>query len=353
MSDYHQVYMRRCLELARLGAGFVAPNPMVGAVLVHQDRIIGEGWHGAYGGPHAEVNCIHAVSEEDRHFIPESTMYVSLEPCAHFGKTPPCSQLIIDHRIPKVVIACRDPFAAVNGRGIEQLQKAGIEVITGILEAAAIELNRRFFCFHEQKRPYVILKWAQTADGYIASNTAERLLITHEQTNLLVHQWRSEEAAILIGTETALKDNPSLTNRYWHGKSPLRMVIDKQLRLPENLTIFTDGNPLIVFNEEKTVTNGAVQFVQMNRASSFIDELFVYCYTHAIQSILVEGGARLLKSFLNENKWNETRVLTNTTLQIGAGLAAPVIQESFLHHSFQSATDQIDYYTNPQHVSDL
>jgi len=344
MSDLHQQYMFRCLELARNGAGFVSPNPMVGSVLVHESRIIGEGWHKVYGGPHAEVNCIQSVAKEDQHLISNATLYVSLEPCAHFGKTPPCSQLIIKKKIPKVVIACRDPFEAVNGKGIEQLQQAGIEVVTGILEKEAIALNARFFCFHQQKRPYIILKWAQTNDGFMAGTSDDRLLITHEQTNRIVHRWRSEEAAILVGTETAIKDNPSLTNRYWFGKSPLRLVIDKHLRLPAHLTMFNDGEPTIIFNELKEEDKGHLKFVKINNDHSFIDQLFDYCYRIGIQSILVEGGAKLLRSFIDEDHWDEARIITNTSLRVGSGLSAPIITNSKLLQSFDSTTDQINIY---------
>jgi diaminohydroxyphosphoribosylaminopyrimidine deaminase/5-amino-6-(5-phosphoribosylamino)uracil reductase len=344
MSDLHQQYMFRCLELASNGAGFVSPNPMVGSVLVYENRIIGEGWHQQYGGPHAEVNCIRSVNHEDQHLIPNATLYVSLEPCAHFGKTPPCSQLIIEKKIPKVVVACRDPFEAVNGKGIEQLQQAGVEVITGILEQEAIELNARFFCFHQEKRPYIILKWAQTNDGFIAGTSDNRLLITHEQTNRIVHRWRSEEAAILIGTETAIKDNPSLTNRYWIGKSPLRLVIDKHLRLPAHLTMFNDGEPTIIFNEQKQEDMGHLKFVKINSDHYFIDQLFDYCYQNGIQSILVEGGTKLLQSFIDESHWDEARIVTNKALRIGSGLSAPTINNSTLLQSFDSTADQIKIY---------
>lgn len=349
MSDLHQPYMSRCLKLARNGAGRVAPNPMVGAVLVYENRIIGEGWHQVNGGPHAEVNCIRSVLESDAHLIPLSTLYVSLEPCAHFGKTPPCSQLIIDKKIPKVIIGCRDPFAAVNGKGIEQLQNAGVEVITGILENEAIALNQRFFCFHQQRRPYVVLKWAQTADGFIASTSTDRLLITHEQTNRIVHRWRSEEAAILIGTETALKDDPSLNNRHWTGKSPLRLVIDKKLRLPHQLVLFNDGEPLVVFNELKNEKNGPINYVKLAEARSLIDEIFDYCYANGIQSILVEGGARLLQSFIDQHQWDEARIITNKNLQIQTGLAAPVLSNHIATGSSNSLDDQINFYLNSKH----
>ncbi|MBC7722390.1 MAG: bifunctional diaminohydroxyphosphoribosylaminopyrimidine deaminase/5-amino-6-(5-phosphoribosylamino)uracil reductase RibD, partial [Pedobacter sp.] len=214
--------MFRCLELAVLGKGNVAPNPMVGSVLVHEGRIIGEGYHQLYGQPHAEVNCINSVAENDKYLIPQSTLYVSLEPCSHFGKTPPCSDLIIKHDIKKVVVGCRDSYEEVNGKGIENLQQNGVEVVLGILENDCKNLNKRFFTFHTKKRPFIILKWAETANGKIASNTNERLLISNDFSNRVVHKWRSEEGAILVGTKTASLDNPSLNNRLWHGKNPIR-----------------------------------------------------------------------------------------------------------------------------------
>lgn len=350
MTDLHKAYMYRCIELARLGVGTVAPNPMVGSVLVHDQRIIGEGWHKQYGGPHAEVNCINSVSEADRVLIPSATLYVSLEPCAHYGKTPPCSQLIIQQGIKKVVIGCRDPFEAVNGKGIEQLIKAGIEVITDVLETECISLNQRFFNFHQLHRPFIVLKWAQTADGFMAGNTSERLMITSANTNRLVHKWRSEEAAILIGTETALVDDPSLTNRLWNGTNPVRMVIDRKLRLPSTLNIFNDGYSTIVFNEEKQWIEGKVNYVQLDSTTSMIDQILTYCYQQQLQSILVEGGATLLKSFLQEGKWDEVRVLTNKTMQIGSGLAAPVIPSISPFEKTNISTDEICFYHHPSHA---
>ena len=251
--------MHRCLELAGHGSGYVSPNPMVGAVLVHSGRIIGEGYHQRYGQAHAEVNCIDSVSETDRRLIGESTLYVSLEPCAHFGKTPPCTDLIIKHKIPKCVVGCRDPFKEVDGKGIEKLRAAGVHVEVGVLEKECKELNKRFFTFHTEHRPYIILKWAQTGDGFIAGPLnpsaswrrtfedsgetkviQERLLISNEYSNRLVHKWRSEEASILVGTNTALLDDPELTTRLWTGPSPVRIVLDMNLRLPSSLKMFND-----------------------------------------------------------------------------------------------------------------
>ncbi|HJW16280.1 MAG TPA: bifunctional diaminohydroxyphosphoribosylaminopyrimidine deaminase/5-amino-6-(5-phosphoribosylamino)uracil reductase RibD, partial [Flavisolibacter sp.] len=250
----HEKYMARCLQLAQLGAGNVAPNPMVGAVLVYNDAIIGEGYHEKYGAAHAEVNCINSVIDGERHLISQSTLYVSLEPCAHFGKTPPCADLIVKLKIPKVVIGCRDPFVQVDGKGIEKLLAAGVEVTTGILEKECKELNKLFFTFHTLHRPYIILKWAQTSDGKIAyptlrkksSSPVSRLFITNAYTNRLVHKWRSEQMAILVGTNTAMHDDPSLNTRLWPGNSPVRLVIDKELALPPGLKLFDGSIPTIV-----------------------------------------------------------------------------------------------------------
>ncbi len=227
--------MQRCLGLAKLGAGHVAPNPMVGAVLVYNDRIIGEGYHQQYGKAHAEVNCINSVKEDDIQLIEKSTLYVSLEPCAHYGKTPPCADLIIAKKIPTVVIACRDTYEEVNGRGIDKLKAANVNVIVGVLEKDAIELNKRFFTFYTKHRPYIILKWAQSNDGKIANADHSRVFISNEESNRLVHKWRSEEAAILVGTNTALYDDPELTTRLWTGNNPIRLVIDMEVKLPISL----------------------------------------------------------------------------------------------------------------------
>lgn len=348
MANLHEVYMHRCIELALQGAGFVAPNPMVGAVLVHEGRIIGEGWHKQYGGPHAEVHCINSVPVKDQQLIPFSTLYVSLEPCAHYGKTPPCTDLIIEKKIKKVVIGCRDPFDAVNGKGIELLRQSGVEVIEPVLEAEAKMLNRRFFCFHLLKRPYILMKWAQTADGFIASDTDERLLITDEATNRLVHQWRAEEAAILVGTATIRKDNPSLTNRLWYGKHPLRMMIDRQLVLPASLDIFHDGHPVIVFNEHKEGREKNIQYVKFETQSSLIPQILTYCYQHQIQSILVEGGASLLSSFLQAGYWDEIRTLTNQKLYIEKGLKAPALPPVLPVKKISMGNCEINFYDQYQ-----
>lgn len=349
--------MHRCIQLARKGAGFTAPNPLVGAVLVHGDRIIGEGWHQQYGEAHAEVNCIrNAMEQGHADKISASVLYVSLEPCAHTGKTPPCTDLIIRHGIPTVVIGCRDPFPEVNGKGIEKLIAAGIEVITGVLETECRDLNKRFFCFHTRHRPYVILKWAQTGDGYIApppatdhtiNQQSQRLLISNAYTNRLVHRWRSSEAAILVGTQTALQDDPELNNRYWTGNSPVRLVLDMQLRLPASLRVFNRSVKTIVFNAHQEGGDDLLRYYRLNPEAALVPQLLEALFQLQLQSVLVEGGAQLLQSFIDAGSWDEARVITNQGLSIGSGLAAPVLSQHRLLHSFRCGTDTIDLF-HPQ-----
>lgn len=347
----HALYMRRCFELARLGAGYVAPNPMVGAVLVYNDRIIGEGWHQLYGQAHAEVNCIASVKEEDKTLIASSTMYVSLEPCAHYGKTPPCADLIIRHHIPHVVIGCRDPFSKVDGKGIDKLKAAGINVEAGILEDEAKELNKRFFTFHTQHRPYIILKWAQTADGFIAADPdlnngngkTDRLLISNDLSNTMVHRWRSEEASILVGTNTALLDNPALTNRLWDGPSPVRLVVDMHLRLPVALQLFDRSQRTIVFNTIKHAQEDNLLYYQVTNDVSLVPQMMNALYQLQLQSVLVEGGSALLQSFIVENYWDEARVIINNDLVIKKGMPAPVMTGDAIT-STQLKNDTINFY---------
>jgi diaminohydroxyphosphoribosylaminopyrimidine deaminase/5-amino-6-(5-phosphoribosylamino)uracil reductase len=349
--------MHRCLELAQLGAGSVAPNPMVGAVLVHHDRIIGEGYHRQYGEAHAEPNCIASVKVEDRHLIEQSTLYVSLEPCAHFGKTPPCADLIVAEKIPKAVIGCRDPFVQVNGKGIEKLKAAGVEVETGILEEECKELNKRFFTFHTQHRPYIILKWAQTLDHKIANENYGRIRISGEYTNRIVHKWRSEEMAIAVGTNTALFDDPELTTRLSPGKDPIRIVVDMHLRLPENLKLFDAKTTTIVFNtrrhnlpfEKMSMTElreVGVGYYEVTEEVSLIPQMVHALYSMNIQSVLVEGGSYLLQSFIDEGIWDEARVITNEQLLAGTGLPAPVLKNALLQDSEPVSSDVIRTYKN-------
>ncbi|MBC7889432.1 MAG: bifunctional diaminohydroxyphosphoribosylaminopyrimidine deaminase/5-amino-6-(5-phosphoribosylamino)uracil reductase RibD [Ferruginibacter sp.] len=338
--------MHRCIELAKLGAGAVAPNPMVGAVLVCDDCIIGEGYHRQYGQAHAEVNCINNVSEANKHLVEKSTLYVSLEPCSHFGKTPPCADLIIQKNIPSVVIACRDSFQQVDGRGIQKLQAAGVKVITPVLEREALEFNRRFFTFHNQHRPYVILKWAQTANGKIANGDYSRLFISNALTNRAVHHWRSNEASILIGTTTALNDDPVLTTRLWPGSNPVRLVIDKALKLPPSLHLFDGTVKTIVFNTIQQEDKGQVLLYKISGGKSFIAQIMEALYQLNIQSVLVEGGAKLLQSFIDENYWDEARVITNPDLIIDAGIPAPLLVNAEQVSGEKILTDTIHYYKN-------
>lgn len=338
--------MNRCLQLAQNGVGHVAPNPMVGAVLVYNDTIIAEGWHMQYGQPHAEVNCINSVPEDKKNLIDKSTLYVSLEPCAHHGKTPPCADFIIENKIPRVVIGCKDSFAAVDGKGIEKLKTAGIEVITGILEQEALALNKRFFTFNAKQRPYIILKWAQTADDKIAASGNERLLISNETTNRLVHQWRSEEAAVIIGTNTALKDNPALTVRLVKGKNPVRLVIDKQLQLPQTLQLFDSSAKTIVYNLWKSETKNVTDFYKLERGRSIIKQIAQHLYHIKLLSVIVEGGAILLQSFIDADLWDEARIITNNEIKIGEGLAAPVLKNYLLTEKTINGSDTIEYFKN-------
>jgi diaminohydroxyphosphoribosylaminopyrimidine deaminase / 5-amino-6-(5-phosphoribosylamino)uracil reductase len=318
--------MQRCLQLAQLGAGNVAPNPMVGAVLVYNDTIIGEGYHQQYGEAHAEVNCLNSVSEENKSLINKSTLYVSLEPCTHFGKTPPCADLIIKMNIPKVVIGCRDSYKEVNGKGIEKLKAAGVEVITAVLEKEAKEINKRFFTFHEKQRPYIILKWAQSGNHAIANADYSRVLISNDYTNRLVHKWRSEEAAIMIGTNTAVYDNPTLTNRHWSGNNPVRIVIDKDLKIPATHHLISDREKTIIFNKIKHEDAGSVLYRKTSGEGSLIMQIMISLFEMKIQSVLVEGGASLLQSFIDENCWDEARVITNEQLIIENGISSPVLK---------------------------
>lgn len=365
-------YMQRCIELARKGAGSVAPNPMVGAVLLHNNVIIGEGWHQRYGEAHAEVNCIrNAEANGFADLLARSTIYVSLEPCAHFGKTPPCSDLIIKHKIPKVVIGCRDPFKEVDGKGIEKLKAAGVEVIVDVLKNECIDLNIRFFTFHLQQRPYIILKWAQTKNGKIAAplnprlneevgqvpggetlNSAhQRLLISNEVTNRLVHQWRSEEASILVGTNTALLDDPQLTNRYWPGKQPIRLLLDKQLRLPNTLKLFSDGEKTIIFNSIRNSEEENIQYYQLPNYDDTIPALLNALYQLKLNSVIVEGGAQLLQSFIAAGLWEEARIITNQQLTVAEGLAAPQLANEVQVAEQQIGTDLIVFYNHTQPIT--
>jgi diaminohydroxyphosphoribosylaminopyrimidine deaminase/5-amino-6-(5-phosphoribosylamino)uracil reductase len=338
-------YMGRCIQLAKLAAGNVAPNPMVGAVLVFENKIIGEGYHQKYGEAHAEVNCINNVQEKNKTLIERSTIYVSLEPCAHHGKTPPCADLIIKNKIKKVVIGCQDIYKEVAGKGIEKLQNAGAEVITGILEKECKDLNKRFFTFHQKQRPYIILKWAQSANGKIGSNNNERILISNDYSNGLVHNWRAEEAAILVGTNTALKDNPSLTTRLWKGNNPVRIVIDKELRLPSGSKLFSKETNTVIFNFVKNAVEENSNFIKIEK-ENFLQEMLFSLYRLNIQSVLVEGGAKTLQYFIDAGFWDEARVITNEKMVIENGIAAPEMKNFLFVNQARYFSDVISYYQN-------
>jgi diaminohydroxyphosphoribosylaminopyrimidine deaminase/5-amino-6-(5-phosphoribosylamino)uracil reductase len=320
--------MRRCLELAALGMGNVSPNPMVGAVVVYQGNIVGEGYHEKYGKAHAEVNAINRVIEKYANYaeiLLQSTIYVSLEPCAHYGKTPPCADLIIKHRIPTVVVGCRDPFDQVDGKGIEKLQEAGIDVITGVLEEDCKWLNCRFFTRVQKHRPYIILKWAQTADGFFASADGSQFWITGLEARKLVHQWRGEEDAVLIGKNTAAIDNPQLNVRYGKGKNPKRVVIDRRLELNLALNIFDQSVETLIFNERKTDINGKNKYIALEDFDRFVPQYILYqLYLQDMQSVIIEGGAATLTQFIEAGLWDEARIFTGD-VNLTEGINAPEI----------------------------
>lgn len=323
---YHEVYMQRCLELAQLGAGNASPNPMVGAVIVYHDKIIGEGWHRKYGGPHAEVHAIADVYESyedaDR-LLKDSTMYVSLEPCSHQGKTPPCADLIIDKKIPKVVIAARDPFDRVNGAGIAKLRDANVDVVENVLLKDAMFLNRRFIVRVKQQRPYVILKWAETADGYFAQTDGTQRWISGSIAKTLVHKWRSEEDAVLVGKNTALQDNPHLTVRQFHGRNPKRVVIDKALTLPENLHLFDRRAQTIVFNNSKSDWQPNLSYIALENFDFYLPQNILFqLHLMDVQSVIIEGGAKTLQLFVEAGLWDEARIFVSPTYWLD-GIKAP------------------------------
>ena len=338
-------YMFRCCELAQAGAGSVAPNPLVGAVLVYENRIIGEGFHTKYGAPHAEVECLQNVPEHLRQYIPLATLYVNLEPCCHFGKTPPCTDLIIQSGIRKVVVANTDPFPKVSGGGIRILQAAGIEVITGILAKEGRWLNRRFFTFHEQLRPYIILKWAQTQNGIIGSLKGNRMLISNEITQRRVHAWRAEEAAILVGYRTAMADNPALTTRLVPGKNPVRLVVDPQRALSSELQIFQGAAPTVLLNEQSALPIGeAIAFTYSG--TDWIKGVIDYCREANLQSVLVEGGAATLQAFIHSGCWDEIRRITNSALHPSTGIPAPSLPPLQAFRKESMLDDQIEWFLN-------
>ncbi|MCB9317338.1 MAG: bifunctional diaminohydroxyphosphoribosylaminopyrimidine deaminase/5-amino-6-(5-phosphoribosylamino)uracil reductase RibD [Lewinellaceae bacterium] len=313
-------YMQRCFQLARLGAGSVAPNPMVGAVLVHENRIIGEGWHRQFGGPHAEVHALQSVAPADRELIPRATLYCSLEPCFHHGKTPPCVDLILEQKIPKVVVSNVDPNPRVGGQGLDKLRAAGVAVESGVLEAEGRWLNRAFFTWITKKRPWIILKWAQSADGFIARKN-ERTVISGTLARRLVHRWRAETDAILVGANTALVDNPGLDNRYFFGKSPLRVVLNFKNKIASTALLLDDSQPTWVLGPQQPGSWENTLFQDIN-PENWIPELLEKLHTDNRAILLVEGGTQVLQQFLDSGYWDEIRVLENPQY-LRAGVPAP------------------------------
>jgi diaminohydroxyphosphoribosylaminopyrimidine deaminase/5-amino-6-(5-phosphoribosylamino)uracil reductase len=339
----HESFMQRCVDLAYLGQGNVSPNPMVGCVIVKNGLVIGEGYHSEYGGKHAEIKAIESVLDQKE--IENSTVYISLEPCVHHGKTPPCVNELINRKIKIAVIGSRDSNPIVGGKGIESLKRAGIEVHENVLSEACRTLNKRFFTFHEKRRPYVILKWAQTSDGYLDKNReiGEKGInwISSPESKVLVHKWRSEEQSILVGRNTIMNDNPSLTVREISGKNPTRIVIDSQLQLSKDVNIFSKDAPTLVFNRLKNDQTDGVEWIKISETSTkhILDELF----KRNIQSVLVEGGSRTLQYFIIDNVWDEARVIVGD-VKFGDGVKAPVMNKvPSRAHQF-SAHDTIYYY---------
>lgn len=340
-----ELYIQRCLDLARLGAGRVSPNPMVGAVLVYEDRIIGEGWHQKYGEAHAEVNAVKSVKPEDQHLLAKATLYVSLEPCCIFGRTPPCTDLIIKHKIPKVVISCLDQTPEVAGTGVRILQDHGVEVISGVLEEQGKELARFRNNFVTRQRPYIFLKFAQTLNGFMGQPD-EQIWISNAFSKRLVHKWRSEVDAILVGSKTALVDNPQLTNRLYFGKSPLRIVLDRNLTLPKDLNIFHQPHETLIVTEassdQRPETN--IQYLQLDFDQDFLNQLLQHLHQQKVTTLLVEGGAKLLQSFIDQDLWDEALILVgNKTIE--KGIPAPLVSGNITTR-FSLGKDQIIRYQN-------
>ena len=345
--NIHEKYIKRCIELAQNGLGNTYPNPMVGSVIVHDGEIIGEGWHQRAGEAHAEVIAINSVKDEE--LLKRSTIYVSLEPCSHFGKTPPCSDLIIAKGIRKVVIGTMDPFAKVAGRGIKKLLDAGCEVNVGVLENECLELNKRFFNFHKKHRPYIILKWAQTRDGFIAPesrNENRPVWITNKYSGQLVHKWRGEEASILVGTNTVLHDNPTLNVRKWTGNDPVRIVIDRDLKTPEDFSILDGKIKTIVICKEKPESSRYENliFEEIEFSDNISNEICSVLYKYKLQSVIIEGGSKTLQQFIDAELWDEARIFTGKS-EFESGIKAPDFSGKIIAEK-EISGDSLKYYKN-------
>jgi diaminohydroxyphosphoribosylaminopyrimidine deaminase / 5-amino-6-(5-phosphoribosylamino)uracil reductase len=343
--NIHQIYIKRCIELAKNGFGTTYPNPLVGSVIVYDDKIIGEGWHRKSGEPHAEANAINSV--KDKSLLSKATIYVSLEPCSHFGKTPPCCDLIIRHKIPNVVVGTIDPNSKVAGTGIQRLRENGVNVTVGVLEKECNELNKRFFTFHNKKRPYIILKWAESQDGFIAPSskgTKEPVWISNEFSRQLVHKWRSEEQAILVGTNTVLDDNPKLDVRDWAGENPIRIVLDKTGKISNDYFVKDKKTKTIIITEQENLTfsenciyENAIFDIRLTKKIVHILQKY------SIQSIIIEGGKQTLQSFIDDNLWDEARVFIGN-IHLKNGIKAPILNGNFQIKNIKE--DQLKLYFN-------
>lgn len=350
----HEKYIKRCIEIAKNGLGSTAPNPMVGCVIVHNGKIIGEGFTSSYGGNHAEINALNSVW--DKSLLTKSTLYVTLEPCSHFGKTPPCADAIVRYQIPKVIIGTMDTHNKVSGKGIEKLRVSGCEVIVGVLENECRAHHKRFFTFHNKKRPYIILKWAQTTDGFIAPETKTEqkpVWITNEISRQLVHKWRAEEQAILVGTNTVLLDNPGLTVRDWTGKNPIRVVLDKDLKLSEKLQVFNDAETIVICDEkhstkfksmEGTTAHSNLRFLDWSLKDIIASQICAILHQQSIISIIIEGGKQTLKTFIDENLWDEARVFIGKA-NFYEGVKAPILSGKLISEK-KIKEDTLKVYVN-------
>lgn len=338
----HEIYMKRCLQLAKNGLGTTYPNPLVGSVIVYNGKIIGEGWHKKAGEAHAEVNAINSV--KDKRLLKNATIYVSLEPCSHFGKTPPCCDLILKHNIPNIVIGTIDPFSEVSGRSVQKMKNENKNVLVGILEKECQELNQRFFTFHNKKRPYIILKWAQSADGFIAPLEKEKkepVWLSNSYSRQLAHKWRTEEQSILVGNQTVIDDNPSLTARDWKGNNPTRIVIDKNLKTDMSYKIYSDESKTIVLNSSiKTNSPCKNEFKLLNFESKKINVILDILFDNNIQSVIIEGGQKTLQTFIDQNVWDEARVFYSK-INLYNGTEAPKLSNFEAIKTINITTDEL------------
>ncbi|MEG0931463.1 bifunctional diaminohydroxyphosphoribosylaminopyrimidine deaminase/5-amino-6-(5-phosphoribosylamino)uracil reductase RibD [Algoriella sp.] len=336
-----EMYMSRCIQIATNGLGTTYPNPFVGSVIVHNNKIIGEGFTSEYGGPHAEVNAINSVKNPE--LLKESTLYVTLEPCSHHGKTPPCADLIIKKEIPRVVIGTLDPFSKVNGQGYLRLLKNGVDVTLNILENECLELNKRFLTFHQKKRPYIILKWAQTEDGYMGRDDIQKW-ITNQYSKQLVHKWRTEEEAILVGKNTALIDNPQLNSRLWNGKNPLRIAIDKNLAIPRSFHLFDQSQPTVIFNSLEDFEEENLIIKKIDFSEKIVPQVIDYLHQKNIQSLIIEGGSDTIQYFIETNLWDEARILSSDTIW-NEGILAPRIKGTRIG-KYRFLNDELNIFEN-------